>query len=430
MKPGIEIYPVHGIPEIQPGADLAGLVAEHAELRDGDVVVVTSKVVSKAEGRLAGIDPLDREAERARLVSAETVRVVARRGPLVIAETVHGFVCANAGVDGSNLPPDRLALLPLDPDGSAARLSSRISALTGVRVAVILSDTFGRPWRMGQVNVAIGVAGTIALRDHRGDKDAYGNVLEATIIAEADEIASAAELVMGKTDEVPVAIVRGLSARGNGAARELVRPASEDVFRFGVAEAVGARRTVRTFAGRAVAEDAMVRAVEAAATAPAPHHTRPWLFVWLRSAEARGAFLDAMAAAWRADLERDGTPAEAIDRRLARSDAILRVAPALLAPFVSLASADAYPDERRRMAERDMFVAAAGAAVQNLMIALSGDGIGSCWISGSLFCPAESAGALGLSGDWHAVGCVAVGYPAAEMPPRAPFDPTAFLDIR
>jgi coenzyme F420-0:L-glutamate ligase/coenzyme F420-1:gamma-L-glutamate ligase len=232
----LSILPVPGIPEIAEGDDLAAILAARASLEDGDVVVVTQKIVSKAEGRLVEIDPTQRDAERARIVASETRRVVARRGPILIAETATGLVCANAGVDGSNLPPDRLALLPLDPDASAERLREGLSRLTGARVAVIVSDTFGRPWRMGQTDVAIGVAGMAPLRDHRGEKDTFGNVLEATLIAVADEIAAAAELVMGKSDGVPVAIVRGLDAGGEGSARELVRPAEEDLFPRGVME--------------------------------------------------------------------------------------------------------------------------------------------------------------------------------------------------
>ncbi len=427
----VEIIPVHGIPVVEPGDDVGSLIAQCASLRDGDIVVVTSKIVSKAEGRLVSVDALDRERERARVVRAQTKRVVARRGPLVIAETTTGLVCANAGVDASNLPPDRLALLPADPDGSASSLRSRLLVASGARVGVVVTDTFGRPWRAGQVNVAIGVAGIAPLRDHRGDKDAYGNVLEATVIAEADEIASAAELVMGKTDEVPVAIVRGLSADGEGSARALLRPPDEDMFRTGAVETVEARRTVRAFSSQPVPESVVVRAVEAAATAPAPHHTHPWRFVWLRSDASRTGFLDATASAWRSDLERDGVAGDVIARRLARSDAILREAPVLLAPFVSLRDADAYADERRRVAERDMFVAAAGAAIQNLMVALSAHGVGSAWISSSLFCPSIAAEALGLPvAEWHAMGCVAAGYARDEPPPRDPIDAAGFMDVR
>jgi len=231
----LEILPVTDLPEVVEGDDLAALIAAHASLRDGDVVVVAQKIVSKAEGRLMPVDPSRRGEERARLVEQESVRLVAERGDTKIVETRHGFVCANAGIDASNVPPDRIALLPEDPDASAETIRGKLSAAAGVRVGVIVSDTFGRPWRMGQTNVAIGVAGLAPLRDHRGEKDSFAMPLEATVIAVADELAGAAELVMRKSDGVPVAIVRGYEDAGTpGSARELIRPAEEDLFRRGV----------------------------------------------------------------------------------------------------------------------------------------------------------------------------------------------------
>jgi coenzyme F420-0:L-glutamate ligase/coenzyme F420-1:gamma-L-glutamate ligase len=430
----IEIIPVEGLPEIGPGADLATLIADHSSVRDGDVVVVTSKAVSKAEGRLVEVDPTDRERARREWAERETVRVVARRGDLVIAETVHGFVCAHAGVDGSNVPADRIALLPLDPDGSAERLREGLKA-RGADAGIVLSDTFGRPWRAGQTNVAIGVAGLVPMRDHRGEKDVFGTLLEATVIAVADEVASAAELVMGKNDGIPVAIVRGLPARwlGAGSAREIVRPPDEDLFRTGVIEAIEARRSVRAFAARTVPKVTIERAVAAAATAPAPHGSRvslPWKYVWLRNETSRGRFLDAMEQAWRRDLADDKVPSRKIDGAITRSRTLLGGAPVLLACFVSLAAADPYTDARRLLAEREMFLSAAGASVQNLMLALNAQGVASCWLSTSIFCSDEAAGALGLGGDWQAVGCVVAGFPLEEPAARGAIDPSAFLDIR
>jgi dehydro coenzyme F420 reductase / coenzyme F420-0:L-glutamate ligase / coenzyme F420-1:gamma-L-glutamate ligase len=436
----LEILPVAGLPEIEEQDDIASLIAEHAQLYDADVVVVAQKIVSKAEGRVVPVDPARRGQARAQAVSEESVRVVARRGDLVIAQTRHGFVCANAGVDASNVPPDRLALLPLDPDGTALSLRARLLAITGCSVGVIITDTFGRPWRMGQTNVALGVAGVRPLRDHRGEKDAFGMELEATIIAIADEIAGAAELVMGKSDGIPVAIVRGLEgAAGEGEGRELVRPAEEDLFATGGVEAVEARRSIRRFAKTEVPSEVVRRAVQAAATAPAPHGSRvghPWRFVWLRSAAEREAFLDELARAWRADLQGDGTPQDVIERRIQRSDAILRAAPALLACFVSTKGADEYVEERharaaqRARGEREMFVAAGGAAVQNLMVALQAQGVGSCWISTTMFCPADARDALGLGPDWVALGCVAAGYAAGIQVPRGEVEIGDVLDIR
>ena len=430
----IEIFPVEGLPEIEEGIDLATLIADRSTVRDGDVVVVTSKVVSKAEGRVVEVDPTERERARSEWAEREANRVVARRGDLLIAETTQGFVCANSGVDGSNLPPDRLALLPLDPDGSAVRLRDGLKA-RGADAGVVISDTFGRAWRAGQTNVAIGVAGLRPMRDHRGDKDTFGSLMEATQIAVADEIAAAAELVMGKTEGIPVAIVRGLSKDlfGEGSGRELIRPPEEDLFRTGAMEGIEARRSIRTFARKKVPHDAIERAVAAAATAPAPHGSRapkPWRFVWLRNETPRTRFLAAMEDAWKRDLDTDHTPFGIIERRLARSRTLLTDAPVLLACFTSLAHTDPYPDAKRLLAEREMFIASTGSAIQNLMLALTAQGVASCWLSTSLFCSEESASALGLGPEWQAVGVVIAGYPLEEPTPRAALDPGSFLDIR
>jgi coenzyme F420-0:L-glutamate ligase / coenzyme F420-1:gamma-L-glutamate ligase len=227
------VVPVRGLGEVTRSTDLAASIADAADLMDGDVVVVTQKVVSKAEGRMVQVDPEDPDAKQ-RLVERESVRVLRRRGDLVISETEHGFVCANAGVDLSNVPEGFAALLPVDPDRSARRLRERLRVLTGAEVAVVVSDTFGRAWRRGVVDVAIGCAGIAAVVDLRGTPDATGRELVATEMCIADEIASAAELVMGKDRGVPVAVVRGTDpawARRSSVAAEITRPPSEDLFR-------------------------------------------------------------------------------------------------------------------------------------------------------------------------------------------------------
>ena len=239
----IQILPVEGLPEIRAGDDLAALIAERAELREGDVLVVAQKVVSKAEGRvvqLADVEPSDQaralaggeDPRRLEVVLRESVRLVRTRAPLVISETRHGFVCASAGVDSSNAPgPETVVLLPEDPDASAARLRERLQELAGVAPGVIVSDSFGRPWRQGTTDVAIGVAGVKPLLDLTGERDAVGYELHATVIAVADELASAAELVMGKTAGIPAAVVRGLDVAGDGRATDLVMPPERDLFR-------------------------------------------------------------------------------------------------------------------------------------------------------------------------------------------------------
>lgn len=239
----LRILPLRGWPEVRKGDDLAALVAGSADLEDGDVVVLAQKVVSKAEGRVVRLDDVD-ASERARelagdedprrveVILQESVRVVRSRPPLVIAQTRHGFICASAGVDSSNAPEaGMLVLLPVDPDASAARVRSRLCELTGRDVGVIVTDSFGRPWRAGTTDVALGVAGIRPLLDLSGQRDRAGYELKHTNIAVADEIAGAAELVMGKLEGVPGAIVRGLDVAGDGTAQELVIAPELDLFR-------------------------------------------------------------------------------------------------------------------------------------------------------------------------------------------------------
>jgi coenzyme F420-0:L-glutamate ligase/coenzyme F420-1:gamma-L-glutamate ligase len=229
----LTVTPVTGMGEVRPGDDLAALIARHGDVVDGDVVVVTQKIVSKSEGRLVEVDPGD-PGERVRLVEREAVRVLRRRGDLLITETRHGFVCANSGVDFSNVASGWAALLPDDADRSARRIRDGLRAATGAEVGVIVSDTFGRPWRQGVTDVAIGCAGVAAVVDLRGSPDALGRELQATEVCVADEIASAAELVMGKASGIPVAVVRGVHPqwlRRGSVADEIVRSPGEDLFR-------------------------------------------------------------------------------------------------------------------------------------------------------------------------------------------------------
>jgi len=423
----VTITPVEGMPEVTEGADLAGLIAEAATgLADGDILLITSKIISKAEGRVARVD-------REQAIDDESVRVVARRGPTRIVETRQGLVLAAAGVDASNTPPGTVVLLPEDPDGSARRLRKALMDRLGVRIAVVVTDTLGRPWRAGQTDAAIGAAGVAPLRDYRGTADTFGTALEVSVAAVADELAGAGDLVKGKAAGIPVAVIRGLAdlvteADGPGA-QALIRPAAEDMFRYGSADVLAARRTVRDFTTEPVDAAAVTRAIAAAITAPAPHHSTPWRFVVLESAQVRATLLDDMLAAWIADLSGDGFTKDQIVRRVRRGEP-LRRAPLLIVPCLHAEAAHRYPDDRRNAAEREMFLVSMGAAVQNLLVALAVEGLGSCWVSSTMFCRPVVTKALDLPPGWQPMGAVGVGHPAAPAPDRPPRDPAAFMITR
>ena len=393
--PTVTVTGIGGLPEIGKGADLAALITEAApDLVDGDILVVTSKIISKAEGQVIS-------ADRESAIAAETVRVVARRGNTTIAQTRHGFVLAAAGVDRSNTAAGTVVLLPVDPDGSARRLRAAIAALADVKVGVLVTDTMGRPWRNGQTDTAIGAAGVTPLRDHRGEPDTFGNLLEVTIAAVADELAAAAELVKGKTDQVPVAIVRGLAELvtdddGPGAAA-LVRSAAEDMFRLGSTDVLTERRTVTDFSDEPVDPVAVRRAIEVALTAPAPPGSKPWRFAVVESATARQQLTDAMRAAEETHTS-DGEP--------------LGKAPLVI---VACLSGEATADRAARLISL-------GAAVENLLVALAVDGLGSCWVPGAPSFGQAAAEALGLPAGWEPIGAIGVGHPVGPPEPQQPLD--------
>jgi coenzyme F420-0:L-glutamate ligase/coenzyme F420-1:gamma-L-glutamate ligase len=372
---GITILPVRGIGEIEPGADLAALITAAAPwLADGDVLVVTSKIVSKAEGRVVALPPPgpERETARAQLLADETDRLVAARGRLRIVRTRTGLVLANAGIDSSNVAVGHAVLLPVDPDASAARLRERLRIHHGRNVAVVITDTMGRPWRLGLTDVAIGAAGLPALHDYRGLIDPYGNELSITQTAVVDELAAAADLVKGKTARVPVAVVRGwrpepAAAPAETGARALVRPVADDLFPLGTAEA----RTA---------------GLREAATLPdeprfAPVQVPP------------GALERALTAA-------SLTAASLTVDRLDPADS--RLARATLPPYtgsVLLPYAPAGPSPR---------LARAGAAVHRLRAALAAEGLASAWCDDGLPVDLAASAPLGL---------IAVGVPARRSAP-------------
>ncbi|TDD93251.1 coenzyme F420-0:L-glutamate ligase [Saccharopolyspora karakumensis] len=431
---GLQLFAVTGLPEFVEGDDLAASISAAAPwLSDGDVLVVTSKIVSKVEGRMitAPEDPEQRDALRRELVLSEATAVLARKGRTLITQNKLGIVQAASGVDASNVAQDQIALLPEDPDASARRLRDGIAARLGVQVAVVVTDTMGRAWRVGQTDAAIGSAGLAVLHRYAGSTDAQGNELAVTEVAIADEIAGAADLVKGKLGGIPVAVVRGLTTVDDGSeARDLARPVEEDLFHLGTAEAIArgrreavlVRRSVREFADAPVAEESLRRAVGAALTAPAPHHTRPVRFVWLRDRPLRVKLLDAMRTAWLEDLRGDGLSEQAAQRRVNRGN-LLYAAPEVVLPFLVRDGAHSYPDEARSDAERQMFTVAGGAAVQGLLVSLAAEELGSCWVSSTMFCAEVVRKALDLPANWEPLGAVAVGHPATPAEgPRPPRD--------
>ncbi|UUV35221.1 coenzyme F420-0:L-glutamate ligase [Amycolatopsis roodepoortensis] len=430
----IEILPVDGLPEFRPGDDLTGAIVEAAPwLRSGDVLVVTSKIVSKVEGMLIRVpaDPEERDAARRKLVEEESVRVIARINRTVITENKLGIVQAASGVDASNVASGEVALLPSDPDASALALRNGLRERLGVEVAVVVTDTMGRAWRVGQTDAAIGASGLRVLHSYAGEVDSQGNELAVTEVAIADELAAAADLVKGKLGGTPVAVVRGLQPTDDGStARKLLRPVEEDLFRLGTnesiaqgrREAVLARRSIRSFTGEPVDPEVLRRAVGTALTAPAPHHTKPVRFVWLREEGLRRKLLDAMKASWQADLEGDDFTPEQVAKRLSRGD-ILYNAPEVVVPFLVAEGAHTYRDERRNACEHTMFTVAGGAAVQGLLVALAAEDLGSCWIGSTIFAADIVRDVLGLDERWEPLGAVAIGHPAELPPARGPVEP-------
>jgi coenzyme F420-0:L-glutamate ligase/coenzyme F420-1:gamma-L-glutamate ligase len=378
----IQLIPLEGLPEIEPGDDLAAILEpalRSARARDGDVVAITQKVVSKAEGRVVP------GRERASWVARESVDVVARRGDLVISRTRHGFVCANAGVDTSNVREGFLTLLPEDPDASAERLMKELSARLDIaRLGVVITDTFGRPWREGVVDVAIGCAGLPPLIDLRGTIDDHGAMLEATVVAVADAVAAASGLVMTKTARVPAALVRGLDAAiGDappGPARALVRAREDDLFRESALVAVSAARPRSTFGAATVPRELVEEAVRAAGAAPS---AGDWSIVVLDSAASRRRLL---AAA----IEADDT---------------LRSAPILLVPCVRPAAGTS---------ERSILLAA-GATIRTLAVALHAQGLAWSWDPSLVLDTERTGAALALEGGWRPLGVVAVGAPPEDV---------------
>lgn len=444
MTRALTILPVEIDHNFAPGDDLADILGRALQdvawpdgslgPRDGDVVVVTSKIIAKVEGRIV------EAASRDDVIASQTQRVVATkrtpRGVTQIVQTPDGLVLAAAGIDASNTDIGTVVLLPQDSDASAHSLRQALHKHFDVNMAVLVTDTMGRPWRLGVTDVAIGASGLVVLDDHTGRVDSFGNTLEMTVIAIADEVAAAVDLATGKLGGAPLAIVRGLSdyvTDEASRAQDVVRPLEEDLFWLGTEEAmvegakgaVARRRTIRAFTDQYVDPACIERAIEDALLAPAPHHTEPFRFCVLRADDPNGVrvrtgLLDAMRDAWIADLVGiDGKPDDEVERRVARGN-ILRTAPVMIVPMVDLdAGAHTYSDDRRNAAERDMFMVAGGAAVQSLMIRLAAEGLGSAWISSTIFAPQVVRACLDLGPRVMPLGGLAVGHPASGAKERS-----------
>lgn len=454
----IQIISVEGLPEFSTEATAIEVLPQaltkliwpdgSTGLRDGDIVVVTSKIISKSEGRIIEADDRDTaiDEESVRVVASRTVGGGEQSKTLKITQTRHGFVMAASGVDASELPTGQIALLPEDPDGSARSLREAFQRSNpGASIGVVITDSAGRPWREGITDFAIGAAGIDVLKDFRGTNDRFGNTLDVTVTCVADELAAAAELVTPKSAGAPVAIVRGLgdavlTPEDNGpGALAIVRNAKEDLFRLGTAEAidlgrrqaVADRRTIRSYADLDVPRELIATCVEAAISAPAPHHTEPWSFVAMYPGPNRDALLTAMREQWINDLRAiDNFTEESITKRIKRGD-LLFTAPVVLLPFMKMDEvAHDYPDERRRGFERDLFMVAGGAAVENFLIAASSHGLGTAWISSTVFCPELVTKTLGLPSTWQPLGAIAVGYPAGSPREREPRSSDDFLEFR
>ena len=440
---GVHVYGLPTSHQFTSGDDLVSIFLEsltpEKSLQAGDIIVITSKVVAKCEGRVVtGV--YDREDA----IKGEAKRIVATkthaRGVTTIVETHTGLILAAAGIDASNTEPGTIVLLPVDPDQSAREIRERFKQITGLNIGVVITDTLGRAWRLGVTDHAIGAAGITVLDDLTGKPDAFNRTLEMTVVAVADEIAAASELVRPKDSLTPFALIRGLEHlvtpdHGPGA-QAIVRPTDEDLFSLGTAEsialgkqqAVAGRRTVRNFTDESVPNMVIETAIEAAITAPAPHHSTPWRFLVLHLDDEqqqikRIALLDAMAQTWQHDLQAEGKSKDEITKRIARGN-ILHTAPCVVIAFMDLAAgAHTYPESGgRNDSERDMFLVAGGAAVENFLISISSQGYGSAWISSTLFCPDTVLEQLELPESFVPLGAIAVGVPAtkpSERPSRS-----------
>jgi coenzyme F420-0:L-glutamate ligase/coenzyme F420-1:gamma-L-glutamate ligase len=437
-----------GVPMVKPGDDLAGVIlaaltASNETPRDGDVLVIAQKIVSKAQDRfvrLGTVTPSE-EAERlarevnkdARLVELilrESTEVVRHRRDVLIVAHRLGLVMANAGIDQSNVDQgvddDTALLLPENPDATCAELRDALRARTGAELAIIINDSHGRAFRNGTVGVAIGASGLPALVDLRGAPDLYGRRLQSTEVALADEIASAASLLMGQASEGrPIVLARGvLHGRAEGAAADLVRPKKIDLFRAAPgpseSELIARRRSIRRYTQAPVSDDVIKQVLDAAINAPSAHNRQPWRFAVLKDAAAKERLARAMGNRLREDRSRDGDASELIEQDVARSFARITAAPVAIVVSLTMEDMDVYRDARRAAAEHQMAVQGTAMAMQNLLLAAHAAGLGASIMCAPLFCPDVVRASLALPAQWEAQALITMGVPtnAGKTYPR------------
>lgn len=430
------------VPLVRPGDDLADIIlaalaASGERLRDGDVLVIAQKIVSKAQNRQVRLDTVtpsedaerlahevNKDARLVELILRESTEVVRhRRDVLVVAHRL-GLVIANAGIDQSNIEQgaidDAALLLPEDPDATCVDMREKLRARTGASVGVIINDSHGRAFRNGTVGVAIGASGIPALADLRGTSDLFGRRLHSTEVALADEIASAASLLMGQAGEGrPIVLARGIAnARGDGSAADLVRPKAIDLFRpTSLADGLKRRRSIRRYTATPIRDAVIMRLLEAGITAPSAHNRQPWRFVVLRDA-AKMRLAQATAERLREDRGRDGAHVADIEQDATRSIARIIGAPAAILVCLSMEDMDVYPDGNRTAAEHQMAVQSTAMAMQNILLAAHSEGLGASVMCAPLFCGDTVREALSLPIAWEPQALITLGYPANGDRPR------------
>jgi coenzyme F420-0:L-glutamate ligase/coenzyme F420-1:gamma-L-glutamate ligase len=454
----VRLTALAGIPMVKSGDDLFSIIlsalkGSGEQLRDGDILVIAQKIVSKAEGRLvrlADVTPSSQAEALARevnkdprlveLILQESTEVVrARRDVLVVAHR-SGFVLANAGIDQSNVEHGRVdemaLLLPRDPDASCAALCAALKTHTGANVAVIINDSHGRAFRNGVVGVALGVSGMAALTNLRGTPDLFSRSLRHTEVGTADEIASAASLLMGQGAEGrPIILARGIVvSRSDGRATDLVRPKELDLFRTSAAPLPAAehinvlfgRRSIRRYSDEQVPDQLLAELLRAATYAPSAHNRQPWRFAVIKSAGAKSRLAQAMGDRLRIDRTGDGDPPEIIEADVARSICRIANAPVGIVACMTMEDMDRYVDAVRASAERQMAVQGTAMAMQNLLLAAHALGLGSSIMCAPVFCPDTVRASLELPSQWEPQGLITLGWPGG---PGKPFQRRALTDV-